>query len=128
MYNCSILLLAPKRQSPRSVSIIDNECRLVNEKLRRLAAVLPDVASLSPLDYDTSKRADPEILQKLVSQAKNLRVSDSVCVCVCVCVCAACTCSDNVSFIYTRSLCMNSLFIIILGVHIYVCSARSVSR
>ena len=47
-----------------------------NDKLRRLAAVLPDAASLSPLSHDTSKRADPEVLQRLVQHAKSLRVSE----------------------------------------------------
>ena len=60
----------------RSVPLIDSECRQVNDKLRRLAAVLPDVASLSPLDYDcTSKRADVDVLQTLVESAKRLKVS-----------------------------------------------------
>ena len=61
----------------RSVSLIDSECRHVNDKLRRLAAVVPDVASLSPLDYDcTSKRADVDVLQMLVESAKKLKVSE----------------------------------------------------
>ena len=56
--------------------MIDSECCQVNDKLRRLAAVLPDVASLSPLDYDcTSKRADIDVLQTLVESAKKLKVS-----------------------------------------------------
>lgn len=59
---------------PRSVTVIDNECRQVNDKLRRLVAVLPDASSLAPVDYDTSKRADPEVLQTLVSHAKKLKV------------------------------------------------------
>ena len=58
----------------RSVTVIDNECRQVNDKLRRLVAVLPDASSLAPVDYDTSKRADPEVLQTLVSHAKKLKV------------------------------------------------------
>ena len=60
----------------RSVSLIDAACRQANDKLHRLSAVLPDAASLPPLEYDTSRRADPEVLQTLVSQAKTLRVSD----------------------------------------------------
>ena len=59
---------------PRSVTLIDNECRQVNDKLRRLVAVLPDASSLAAVDYDTSKRADPEVLQTLVSHAKKLKV------------------------------------------------------
>ncbi len=47
----------------------------INGKLSHLAALQPDVASLSALDYDTSKRADPEVLQKLVTHAKLLKVS-----------------------------------------------------
>ena len=55
--------------------MIDSECRQVNDKLRHLAAVLPDIASLSPLDYDcTSKRADVDVLQTLVEFAKKLKV------------------------------------------------------
>ena len=55
--------------------MIDSECRQVNDKLRRLAAMLPDVASLSTLDYDcTSKRADIDVLQTLVEFAKKLKV------------------------------------------------------
>jgi len=58
----------------RSVTLLDNECRQVNDKLRRLAAVLPDATTLPPVDYNTSKRADPEVLQKLVNHAKILKV------------------------------------------------------
>ncbi len=61
--------------SLRTVSGIDASCSTANDKLRRLTVVLPDVASIAPLDYDTSKRADPEVLQKLVQHAKTLRVS-----------------------------------------------------
>ena len=39
-----------------------------------MAAILPDAASLLPLDYETSKRADPEVLKTLIEQAKFLRV------------------------------------------------------
>lgn len=59
----------------RSVSDIDELCQVINHKMHRLSAILPDVASLTPLDYDNSKRADPEILQQLVSHARRLRVS-----------------------------------------------------
>ena len=55
--------------------MIDLDCRKANDKLHHLSALLPDTASLPPLEYDTSRRADPEILQRLVSQAKILRVS-----------------------------------------------------
>jgi len=57
------------------VSEIDEQCQVINNKMHRLSALLPDVASLSPLDYDNSKRADPEILHQLVSHARRLRVS-----------------------------------------------------
>ena len=59
----------------RSLQRINSEVQLVNGKLVHLAALYPDVASLSPLDYDTSKRADPEVLHKLITHAKHLRVS-----------------------------------------------------
>ena len=63
----------------RTVAVVDGECRHVNDKLRRLAAMFPDVASLSPLDYDcTSKRADVDVLQTLVECAKKLKVNDYV--------------------------------------------------
>ena len=60
---------------PRSVGLIDSACATVNNKLHRLSALLPDAASLSPLEYDTSRRADPEVLERLISQARKLRVS-----------------------------------------------------
>lgn len=60
-------------QHNRTVSGIDVSCGEANDKLRRLAAILPDVGSLAPLDHDTSKRADPEVLQRLVQHAKTLR-------------------------------------------------------
>lgn len=67
---------------------MDGQCRHVNDKLRRLAAMFPDVASLSPLDYDcTSKRADVDVLQTLVECAKKLKVNDTMC-----CNYPACTC------------------------------------
>ena len=59
----------------RSVRLIDAACRKANDKLHRLSALLPDAASLPPLEYDTSRRADPEVLQRLVTQARDLRVS-----------------------------------------------------
>ncbi len=62
----------------RTVSGIDESCSSANDKLRRLAVKLPDVASITPLDYDTSKRADPDVLQKLVQHAKILRVCECV--------------------------------------------------
>ncbi len=62
------------------MSGIDSSCSAANDKLRRLAVVLPDVASLSPIDHDTSKRADPEVLQSLVQHAKTLRVREQQCV------------------------------------------------
>ncbi len=64
----------------RTVSGIDSSCSAANDKLRRLAVLLPDVASLSPIDHDTSKRADPEVLQRLVHHAKTLRVRATMCV------------------------------------------------
>lgn len=60
-------------QHNRSVSLIDKECRHVNDMLCRLGAVLPAAASLPTLDYNTSKRADPEVLQRLMGCAKTLR-------------------------------------------------------
>jgi hypothetical protein len=54
--------------------LINNQCELINGKLMRVAAILPDLASLAPLDYDTSKRADPKVLQDLVAHARFLRV------------------------------------------------------
>lgn len=64
----------------RTVAVIDGECRHVNDQLRRLAAKFPDVASLSPLDYDcTSKRADVDVLQTLVECTKKLKVNDTIC-------------------------------------------------
>lgn len=58
----------------RSVQLINNLCQEINGKLLRLAAVLPDAATLSPLDYETNKRADPTVLKKLTDHAKFLRV------------------------------------------------------
>jgi kinetochore protein NDC80 len=65
-------------QHNRSVGLIDSACATVNNKLHRLSALLPDAASLSPLEYDTSRRADPEVLERLVSQARKLRVRSSL--------------------------------------------------
>ena len=62
----------------RILQQIDAEVQETNGKLLRLAVLEPDVASLSLLDYDTSNRADPELLQKLVAHAKLLRVRDLV--------------------------------------------------
>lgn len=62
----------------RSVLLIDSICQKINGKLHRLAALVPDVASLPSLDYDTSKRANPEVLHKLVDHAKVLRVCQAV--------------------------------------------------
>jgi len=57
--------------------VINEQCQLINGKLMRMAALLPDLASLSPLDYDTTKRADPEVLKRLTRDAKFLRVRSS---------------------------------------------------
>lgn len=64
----------------RTVSGIDEVCSQANELLRKVSVVLPDVACLSRLDYDTSKRADPEALQNIVKHAQTLRVSVGLCV------------------------------------------------
>ena len=62
----------------RTVKHISEQCQVFNGKLMKVAAVLPDLASLSPLDYDTSKRADPEVLRCLMKDAKILRVREMV--------------------------------------------------
>ena len=70
------LEIGASRLTCRSLQRIDSEVQQINGKLLRLAALEPDVASLSPLDYDTSKRSDPELLQRLVAHAKLLRVCE----------------------------------------------------
>ena len=54
--------------------MIDEGCCRVNDVLRRLAAILPDAGTLQPLDYDTSRRSDPDILASLEEYARILRV------------------------------------------------------
>ena len=58
----------------QSVSKIDTICRQVNDGLRKLTAILPDASCITPLDYNTSKRADPGVLIKLVEQNKRIKV------------------------------------------------------
>ena len=53
-------------------------CQEINGGLNRLAAVLPDAASLPTLDYEVNRKADPSVLKKLVEQAKFIRVSGMV--------------------------------------------------
>ena len=54
-------------QHNRSVMNIDKNSREVNDKLRKLAAIVPDAASLPTMDYDGSKRAEPVVLNQLVA-------------------------------------------------------------
>ena len=61
-------------QHNQSVFTIDKRCREVNDKMRKLAAIMPDAASLPTMDYDTSKRADPVVLSQLVGQTKAIKV------------------------------------------------------
>ena len=61
-------------QHNQSVFAIDKKCREVNDKLRKLATIVPDAASLPTMDYDTSKRADPVVLNQLVAQTKTIKV------------------------------------------------------
>lgn len=70
---CAKRISELQMQHNRNVMLINNQCEQINGKLIRVAALLPDLASLSPLDYDTSKRADPEVLQGLLAHAKFLR-------------------------------------------------------
>ena len=58
----------------QSVSKIDTICRQVNDSLRKLTALLPDASCVTPLDYNTSKRADPGVLIQLVEQNKRIKV------------------------------------------------------
>lgn len=66
-------------QHNQSVFTIDKRCREVNDKMRKLAAIMPDAASLPTMDYDTSKRADPVVLSQLVGQTKAIKVTCVVC-------------------------------------------------
>lgn len=63
----------------RSVQLINSLCQEINGKLLRLAAVLPDAATLSPLDYETNKRADLRVLKNLTDHAKLLKVCGGYC-------------------------------------------------
>lgn len=60
-------------QHNKNVAVIDEGCCRVNDVLRRLAAILPDAGTLQPLDYDTSRRSDPDILASLEEYARILR-------------------------------------------------------
>ena len=63
----------------RSVSHIDELCSDANSKLHQLSALLRNTGTdLSLLDYDTSNRANPEVLQALTESAKALKVSSSL--------------------------------------------------
>ena len=61
-------------QHNQSVLSIDKNSREVNDKLRKLSAIVPDAASLPTLDYDGSKRAEPVVLNQLMAQSKLIRV------------------------------------------------------
>lgn len=71
---CNARVSELQMQHNQSVSMIDKSCREVNDKLRKLAAILPDAASLSHMSYDTSKRADPRVISKLLTQTKTIKV------------------------------------------------------
>lgn len=58
----------------QSVSKIDTICRQVNDGLRKLTGILPDASCITPLDYNTSKRADPGVLIQLIEQNKRIKV------------------------------------------------------
>lgn len=62
----------------QSVYRIDMACREVNDQLRELTATIPDASCLTPLDYNTSKRADVSVLNQLAEQAKAIKVGSCV--------------------------------------------------
>ena len=63
---------------------IEKHCRTANDCLRKLAAVLPDAASLNFLDFTSCNRSDPDALQKLLDEIKILRVLPFVVFCCCL--------------------------------------------
>ena len=59
----------------RMVSAIDKACKEVNDTLRRLVCLVNDAACIQPMDYNTSKRADPGVLTQLLQQSKIIKAS-----------------------------------------------------
>lgn len=57
----------------RMVSAIDKACKEVNDTLRRLVCLVNDAACIQPMDYNTSKRADPGVLTQLLQQSKIIK-------------------------------------------------------
>ncbi len=63
-----------QRRHGNIIAQVDRECKEVNDCLRRMSAIIPDGQYIPILDYNTSKRADPIVLQQLSTQAKNIKV------------------------------------------------------
>ena len=81
----------------RIVAVVDKDCQLTHDKLRRLSATLPDASRLVPPNYDISNRSDPETVVQLMKHIRELKVCVwcvcgvcGVCVVCVVCVCGVC--------------------------------------
>lgn len=55
------------------VAVIDKDCQLINDKMRRLSTMLPDAARLVPPNYDISNRSDPEAMKQLMKHCRELK-------------------------------------------------------
>lgn len=55
------------------VAVIDKDCQSIQDKLRRLSAILPDAARLAPPNYNISNRSDPEAMLQLMKHSRELK-------------------------------------------------------
>lgn len=58
----------------RIVAVIDKDCQLIHDKMRRLSTMLPDAARLVPPNYEISNRSDPEAMLQLMKHSRELKV------------------------------------------------------
>lgn len=63
-----------QRRHGNMVSQVDAECKEVNDVLRRLSGIVPDGKCIPILNYNSSKRADPSVLQELMQQTRDIKV------------------------------------------------------
>lgn len=73
----------------KKVAEIDSDCKDVNDSLRKLSSIVSEAKCIALLDYNTSKRADPNVLNQLVQQTKMIKVDwisfvDQTMIMVCV--------------------------------------------
>lgn len=63
-----------QQRHEKKVAEIDEDCKDVNDSLRKLSSVVSEAKCIAVLDYNTLKKADSSVLNQLVQQTKIIKV------------------------------------------------------